>query len=204
MGHDEGFGRWPTPAGLFEAVDGRLDAILSAKRAAHSRRTAQFAAEICERRGIDPERGRAAGIAHDMCKELPRDEQRALAALYPEEIVASPVIAEKILHGPAAAVVLARDYGVCDEGLLEAVAFHTVGRVGMGELAVAVYCADKLEPGRECYDETFRRECLDLPLAGMLAAIIRNNVVWLESRGKAVAPETFVLYNSLADGDSPR
>jgi predicted HD superfamily hydrolase involved in NAD metabolism len=192
----------PSPDDLFAAIDARLDSILSPARAAHSRGTAGMAAEICGRQGLDPARGRAAGIAHDICKELPRSEQRELAALYPEAAATSSVMVEKALHGPAAAALLARDYGVRDEGILEAVAFHTIGRVGMGALAVAVYCADKLEPGREGVDDAFRADCLGLAPARMLAEVIRRNVDWLASRGKAVAPETLVLYNSLADGAS--
>jgi predicted HD superfamily hydrolase involved in NAD metabolism len=200
MGRAESGGRGPSPESLYGAIDARLDGLLSPARAAHSRRTAELAAEICGRNGIDPERGRAAGIAHDICKELPRAEQRALAASYPAAVATSSVLIEKALHGPAAAALLARDYGVRDELILEAVAFHTIGRAGMGALAVAVYCADKLEAGREGVEDAFRDECLDLPLKDMLAAVVRRNVEWIESRGKVVAPETLTLYNSLIDG----
>jgi predicted HD superfamily hydrolase involved in NAD metabolism len=200
MGRAEPGGRGPSPESLFGAIEARLGGLLSPARAEHSLRTAELAAEICGRGGIDPERGRAAGIAHDMCKELPVAEQRALAASYPAAAATSSVMIEKALHGPAAAALLARDYGVRDEGLLEAVAFHTIGRAGMGALAIAVYCADKLEGGRKGVGEAFRAECLRLPLKEMLAAVVRRNVEWIESRGKAVAPETLTLYNSLSDG----
>lgn len=188
------------PAELYALIDARLDSALSPARAAHSRRTAELAGRICERAGLDPWRGRAAGIAHDLCKELPREEQRALAASYPETVAVSALMAEKVLHGPAAAALLVRDYGALDEGILEAVAFHTIGRVGMGTLAAIVYCADKLEPGRPGVDAAFREGCIALPPLRMLAEVVRRGVGWLESRGKAVAPETLVLYNSLADG----
>jgi nicotinate-nucleotide adenylyltransferase len=193
----------PTPEELYDEIDLRLEKMLSPGRAGHSRRTADLAALICDRQGIDPARGRAAGIAHDICKELPRGEQRALAALYPQVVASSSLMADKVLHGPAAAALLARDYGVRDSGILEAVAFHTIGRVGMGPLAVAVYCADKLEPGREGVGDAFLESCLSLPPGRMLAAVIGRNLAWLESRGKAVAPETLLLYNSLADGVVP-
>ncbi len=175
--------------------------MLSPERAAHSRRTAELASEICAALGLDPERGRAAGLAHDMCKEMRGEEQGALAALYPEALACSPMMADKAMHGPAAAALLSRDYGVADEGLLEAVAFHTLGRKGMGPLAAALYCADKLEAGRKGVDEGFRRRCAGLPPDRMVAEVARHTIEWLRSRGKAVAPETVALYNSLSEGE---
>jgi predicted HD superfamily hydrolase involved in NAD metabolism len=200
MERDEGARREPSPAELCALIDARLDGALSPARAAHSRRTAELAGEICARAGLDPWRGRAAGLAHDLCKDMTRDEQRALAALYPEAVAVSSLMADKVLHGPAAAALLVRDYGTSDPGILEAVAFHTIGRVGMGTLAAAVYCADKLEPGRAGVDAAFREACVALPPPRMLVEVVRRGIGWLESRGKAVAPETLVLYNSLADG----
>ena len=53
----------------------------------------------------------------------------------------------KLLHGPAAAGRLARE-GVRDDGLLRAVAFHTLGHPDLDAAGVALYAADFLEPGR--------------------------------------------------------
>jgi len=189
---------------LFAIIDSELDGILSPQRAAHSRRTAELAAELCARFGIDPERGRAAGIAHDLCKELDRDVQRRLAAEYPGHPSFSAVMSDKALHGPAAAALLARDYRVEDEEILDAVAVHTLGRIGMTPLAAVVYCADKLEPGRDGMSPEFRESCLMLPLAELLREVVGHTIAYLESKGKNVAPETLILYNSLADGDPVR
>jgi HD superfamily phosphohydrolase YqeK len=100
-------------------LDQRLDSLISGERAAHSRRVALLAAELCAREGLDPLRGRAAGLAHDMCKEMPKKIQRELASAYPEALLGSDLtsalMADKVVHGPAAAALLSRDYGVDDE-----------------------------------------------------------------------------------------
>jgi predicted HD superfamily hydrolase involved in NAD metabolism len=198
-------------AELCAALDERLDELLSPARAAHSRRVAELTASICLREGLDPEKGRAAGLAHDLCKEMPKKAQRELAAAYAEaEAVgggvveapmhaaqASSLMADKIVHGPAAAALLARDYGVGDEELLEAIAIHTVGRPGMRGLSIALYCADKLEPGRERLDEEETRRCLGLGLEDMLLSVVEGVVGWMRSQGRAVAPETMILYSTL-------
>ena len=187
-------------AELCRALDGRLDGLVSPERAAHSRRVAELCESLCAREGIDPSRGRAAGLAHDMCKEMPRKAQRELASLYAASApldAASALMADKVMHGPAAAALLTRDYALTDEGILEAVAVHTVGRPGMGVLAALLYCADKLEPGRERPRDDFRRRCLKLPADEMLLAVVEGVVGWLRVQGKAVAPETSILYSTL-------
>jgi nicotinate-nucleotide adenylyltransferase len=136
-----------------------------------------------------------------MCKDMPKKAQRELASLYaasaPDADSASALMADKVMHGPAAAALLARDYALADEGILEAVAMHTVGRPGMGGLASLLYCADKLEPGRERPRDDFRRRCLALPADEMLLAVVEGVIGWMRAQGKAVAPETSILYSTL-------
>lgn len=182
---------------LAAELDSRLDAELSDSRARHSRGVAGLAAELCGRNGIDPERGRVAGLAHDLCKELPREEQRLLASKSPYFEGRAGALGDELLHGPAAAFLLARDYRLAERDILEAVAYHTVGRPGMGGLDIIVYCADKIEPGRAHVDDAFRQRCLALPPSSMLLAVMENTMAWLDSKGRAVAPETLLLYNSL-------
>lgn len=188
---------------LCALLDERLDTLLSRERAGHSRRVAETAAALCSREGIDPEKGRAVGLAHDMCKELPKRAQRELGALYTEAEPDSALMADKIVHGPAAAALLARDYAVTDRTMLEAIAVHTVGRSGMGGLAIALYCADKLEPGRDRLDEAFRARCLAMPLESMLLCVVEGVIGWMRSQGREVAPETLILYSSLVGEADP-
>jgi putative HD superfamily hydrolase of NAD metabolism len=187
-------------AELCPLLEVRLNTELSPERAGHCRRVAALASELCEREGLEPQKGRAAGLAHDLCKERPKAEQRALAALYPGAgDPSSALMADKVVHGPAAAALLSRDYGLDDEELLEAIAVHTVGRPGMGSFSTIVYCADKLEPGRERPGGEFRRRCLELPLDDMLREVVRGVIDWMRTQGKDVAPETLVLYSFLSE-----
>jgi nicotinate-nucleotide adenylyltransferase len=182
---------------LSRKLEARMGKILSAERISHSLRVAVLTAELCSREGIDPARGRVAGLAHDLCKEMPRKMQCELAAFYPGYTQGDAFMSDKVVHGPAAAVLLAREYAVADQELLEAIALHTVGKPGMSTLAAILYCADKLEPGRVRLSAEYRERCLSLPLDAMLLAVVEGCIGWMRSQGRDVAAETLILYSSL-------
>lgn len=189
-------------AELLAALESRLDRELSSRRAHHSRSVATLAEELCRLHGLDPLAGRLAGLAHDLAKELPREELEALAAAYAESGADKPDSAlfhAKVLHGPAAARILAQDYGVDDAALLEAVAYHTIGSPRVGPLAMILYIADKLEPGRRDVSEELRSRILGLPLRAAYAATVAALVDWLRSVGAEVAPETRGLLEALSE-----
>ena len=83
----------------------------------------------------------ALGHLHDVLRD---GDPAGLRAMVDDEFAELP---GKLLHGPAAAGRLARE-GVEDDGLLRAVAFHTLGHPGLDTAGVALYAADFLEPGR--------------------------------------------------------
>lgn len=199
------------PPDLVKELAGRVDSSLSPRRAAHSRGVADLAEQLCGLHGLDPRAGRVAGLAHDLCKELPQGEQQLLFDAWLEEDALAPLwvdahgsgyFSEQVLHGPAAAIVLRREYGVMDEAVLESVAWHTVGRAGMSTLAVLVYCADKMEPGRKHVDASFRERCLSLEPADMFLAIVEDSIGYLARKGWAIAPATMSLYNSLRNPEA--
>lgn len=186
-------------AGLVESIKKGVRKSLSKERRKHSKGCALFAAEACARAGLDPLKGLAAGWAHDLAKELPVDVQRDLARACPIEPPAVVFSADTLLHGPAAAALLQRDYGVQDREILEAVALHTIGRADMGTLAKIVWAADKMEEGRRHVDAAVRRSCITLPPDELLLAALKATIDWHRSKGRTVAPETLDLYNTLLE-----
>jgi predicted HD superfamily hydrolase involved in NAD metabolism len=186
---------------MIEDIDRRMDSMLSAPRALHSRRVALMSSMLCERHALDPRRGELSGLAHDLCKEMPRSEQNLLAGSFPgnrlEKGGVSSFITEHIPHGPAAAVWLMEEYELSDTEILEAIACHTVGNPNMSCLASILYCADKLEPGRREVSEDYRELCLSMSIPDMVASVCSHSMEWLRRTGRPIAPQTIVLYNSL-------
>lgn len=174
-----------------------LDGALDASRARHSREVATLAAILCSREGFDPERGRVAGLAHDLCRALPAAIQAELASACPVPNAAGLATQVRFAHGPAAATVLATEYACADPDILEAVAFHTLPRPDSGTLTRILYLADKNEPGREFLDPSEREFILSLPLAEAFRRSVEAVVQWIRAEGLPLAPETADLYDSV-------
>ena len=120
-----------------------LKARLSKKRYTHSLNVAHEAQRLAELYGEDPEKAYFAGLMHDVCKELPAEEQEELVrassfAVSKEELVTKPV-----WHGIAGAYFLQVRMGVTDPDVLNAVRYHTVGRAGMTRLEEIVTRLEK-------------------------------------------------------------
>lgn len=190
-------------------------------RIEHSRSVAATAETLCERFGLDPERGRLAGLAHDIAKDRPLPEQWAearAAASYPElafiaaavaRMEAEPAFADKIIHGPAAAAILGRNEslrsaGRSDEDILEAIACHSSAGIEMRPLAKIVFIADKIEPRRPYLTEADRHAAATLNLDDLLVHALRLSISWLRRNDRAIAQSTLDLYNALTKREAAK
>ena len=172
-----------------------LKARLSKKRYTHSLNVAHEAQRLAGLYGEDPEKAYFAGLMHDVCKELPAEEQEELVrassfAVSKEELVTKPV-----WHGIAGAYFLQVRMGVTDPDVLNAVRYHTVGRAGMTRLEEIVYLADLISEDRT-YDgvEQMRQLCLTSINAAMLEGI-RFSIETTLKKGGYLPPVTVEAYN---------
>lgn len=185
------------------AAAGRLAGLirerLSAERQRHSLAVARLCGILCRRHGADPGRGLLAGLGHDFARELPAKRILALSAMDGRPI--RPMERERpvLLHGRAGAVLLAREAGIDDPQVLEAVCDHTTGRPGMGLLSRLLYAADYLEPTRPFASEEFRREALGQNLDTMLLRVVEQVFEHLRREGIPSAPEGEAFYRELQE-----
>lgn len=172
-----------------------LKARLSKKRYTHSLNVAHEAQRLAELYGEDPEKAYFAGLMHDVCKELPAEEQEELVrasdlAVSKEELATKPV-----WHGIAGAYFLKVRMGVKDPDVLNAVRYHTIARAGMTRLEEIVYLADLISEDRT-YDgvEEMRQLCLTSINAAMLEGI-RFSIETTLKKGGYLPPATVDAYN---------
>jgi 2-amino-4-hydroxy-6-hydroxymethyldihydropteridine diphosphokinase len=102
-----------------------------------------------------------------------------------------------LLHGPAAATVLARE-GETRQNVLDAVRYHTVGSGNWDQVGKALYMADYLEPGRKFskQDRHFLATLVPTAFDGVFRQVVRARLEWSVREGNYIFPETVALWNS--------
>lgn len=174
---------WPHWA---EAVSSRV----TADRWGHVKRVALLAAQIAYAAGLDTRRAYAAGILHDLARDLSGEELLRLAPPECDLDRRWPLA----VHGRAARRAL-EALGFADQTVLDAVEDHVTGPRPGHAISACVYIADVSEPGRGVNDDIRALALHDLNAA--LERAIRSKVQYLSGRGTEIHPRTLELYRWL-------
>lgn len=183
---------------MYEEYQKRLRKVLSDKRFAHSLGVMETARALAEHYGEDAKRAALAGLLHDVAKELSIDESLLKCEAYGVKVDAYMARAPKTIHAPLGAAVLKNEWGITDEGVLHAVAVHTLGCAEMSLLDKIIYMADYIEPNRtfegvaELRAQAFRSldEAIMVGASWTLTEIIEN--------GRTIHPVSLKVYNEYA------
>lgn len=175
---------------LFEKIRLYAEQNLSCERYEHSVRVSETAALMCRLYGIDEQLGALAGIAHDICKEIPVDEILSLVKQDGLPVEGIEKAKPNLLHGRAAAVKIQSEFKIKDKNVIEAVANHTFGCPGLCDLGKILFVADKIEPGRPRSTDEYRERHFKMTLNEITLAVIDENIEYLARKGKTVAPVT--------------
>lgn len=172
---------------------------IKASRFEHSERVAQMCVLLCKHYGLDETKGYLAGIGHDMCKYLDEKEMLKTAARDGNPITEYEKSNFKLLHGRAAAVVMKEKFGIEDEEVLDAVANHVSGRVGLCDIGKVLFISDKAEPGRPQSTDEYRAELLKLSLNGIMYKVLTDNYNYIKTKGWEIFPDTQKMINYYMD-----
>ena len=132
----------------WEEIEKRLRESLQPKRYAHTLGVTYTACALAMCHGADMTAARVAGLLHDCAKCLPDEEKIRLVRDAGEEINEVEERYPGLLHAKAGAVLAARDHGIADPTILQAIRRHTTGAPDMSLLDKIVYVADYIEPHR--------------------------------------------------------
>jgi HD superfamily phosphohydrolase YqeK len=169
-------------------------AVVTAKRRKHIERVARLLEEWGDAMEVSaPEQGRwlRAAWMHDALKDAPPDVVRELAAPF-----AGP---PALWHGPAAARRAERE-GERDQGVLDAVRYHSLGFAGWDRVGRMLYLADFLETGRRHRDSKRAAQADRVPEDpdGALRAVARDRIAHGIRKGWPLLPETVAFWNAIA------
>ena len=173
-----------------------VESHLSPKLEAHCRAVAWQAEALARRWGASPDDAAVAGLLHDICRYLDRQEVLDLArkhGLTTDGVDDDSVV--PLLHARVAGAELAAR-GFSAE-VVEAVSRHTLGGPGMSLLDECVFVADGIAPGRtwKGVDEVRRRATESLDAAAL--DLVRRDLDRLGRQSRVPQREMLELYEEL-------
>ncbi len=115
---------------LYSKLDAYVKAHVDDYRYKHTQGVVKAAEKYALKYGADVKKAKLAAVFHDACKGQGKGLE----------------------HGRAAAKIIQEEFGVTDPDIVNAIANHTVGRVGMGIYEKVIKLADLLEENRTYED----------------------------------------------------
>lgn len=180
-----------------------LKSCLDAERFEHTLGVAEMCVQLAERYGVDKDKAYWAGLLHDCAKCLSNDELLQIIKENAEVLGINECeyLNPKTFHAPAGVIVAKTRYAIEDTEILDAIRWHTLGRVGMSLFEKIVYLADKIEHRTR---PEFCRKPVELLLEekGIDYAILETYKATIKSlvdRELCICHQTIDVYNNLLE-----
>ena len=183
---------------LLKEIDEDAQKMLSEKRYIHCKNVMKRAVELAKIYGIDENKAMLAGFAHDIAKEMPKDEMFKYIEEHNIKIDEFERKNPGLLHGKIAAVFCKEKYGFTED-MQKALEYHTTGEPDMDDLAKIVFIADKTEVGRKNNDWEKIREKEKEGLDALLLYVIDESICYVIKKGKQIRVDTILTRNYLLE-----
>lgn len=180
----------------FEQIKNEVEKVLSPKRFNHSMGVAKRAVELAKIYGEDEEKARIIGIAHDIAKEMQKEE----AILYVKE---NGIIFDEIeerepslWHSKIGADVAIKKFGFT-KSMAQAIVYHTTGNVNMSTMDKIIYLADKTEENRDYIDLEKAKEISNKNLDEGVLYVAKVAIEYSLKKQSLIHPDTINLINKI-------
>ncbi|MHA6484805.1 bis(5'-nucleosyl)-tetraphosphatase (symmetrical) YqeK [Paenibacillus sp. strain BS8-2] len=176
----------------------RVRSEMPERRWIHTEGVMATAIILANRYGEDPERAELAAILHDVAKYWAVDRQGEIIRVngLPQEVLGYD---KELWHAPVGAWVAEHEFGVTDDGVLDAIRYHTSGRRSMTMLDKVVWLADYIEPGRDFPGVDDIRALAEQSLDRAILAGLDGTIGFLIAKGKRIYPLTLEARNGLIE-----
>jgi predicted HD superfamily hydrolase involved in NAD metabolism len=171
---------------------------LTDHRYQHTLGVMETAIALARQYGGDEQKAELAAIFHDYAKFRPKEEMKEIIANqgFPMDLLH---FYSDLWHAPAGTYLVEKEAGIKDREVLDAIRYHTSGRLGMTLLEKIIYLADYIEPGRHFPGVEEVREMAKENLDKALIMAIKNTIIFLLKKNQTVYPDTFYTYNDLIE-----
>lgn len=170
---------------------------LTEERYLHSIGTAECAYELAEKFGEDKDRAYLCGLIHDCAKCFANEELKNKICDC-TDLCDGELINPKTYHAPAGAILAKEVFKICDEEILSATRWHTLGKKEMTNFEKIIFLADKIEA--KTRPEELRKPILEALEKGLDQALLicyGNTIKSLVDRNLKICIQTIDIYNNL-------
>lgn len=165
------------------------------KRYEHTLGVAYTAACLAFIYDEDPLRAELAGVLHDCAKCYSGEELISLCGKAGINLSQEEIDSPQVIHAKYGSFIAKKEYGITDQGILDAICFHTTGRPDMTVLEKIIFTADYIEPlrsGLPDLDELRKLAFSDLDEC--VFRILSQSVDYLSEKGAGIVPDTLKAY----------
>ena len=164
----------------------------------HSCAVAERAKKLAEIWGADPQKAFVAGMVHDICKDIPKEEQ--LKYITEDGIISDGVLLSNpsLWHSAARSIYLPQ-VGIDDPEILSAVRYHTSARANMTLLEEIIYMADLTSADRVYDDVDYVRRLCEESLHKATLYALAYIVGDLARQNRPISRDTWEAYNYYLD-----
>lgn len=179
-----------------EEIEQKLQKKQNPHRYAHTVGVRYTSICLAMRYGEDLTKASYAGLLHDCAKHMPGEKLLLKCEKYGLPVSESEARNPFLLHGRVGAWLAEHSYGITDQEILDAIAYHTTGRPKMTLLEKIVFTADYIEPGRDQapnLDALRKLAFTDIDQA--VCEILKQTLDYLRDQGGEIDPATEVTYS---------
>lgn len=164
---------------MFEELQNELKIEIGEKLYRHSIGTMEEAEKLAFVYGFDKTKAKIAGLLHDCGKRRCKDNLK---------------------HAKKSSELAMIEFGVKDEDIINAIMYHTTGRVNMTLLEKIIFIADKIEPNRnyEGVEEIRKKAYTNLDEA--IIKSLENTIEYVKNRNLILDMESVNTLNYLKEG----
>lgn len=187
---------------LINKINEDIKKELSEKRYNHSVGVMKKVEELAKIYGADVEKAKIVGLAHDIGKELSREEKLKYVENNNIEIDKIEEINIGLLHAKIGAYICKKRYGF-DEEMQDAIKYHTTGNENMNLLAKIIFVADKIEENRK-YENKDKMRTLEEArklakedLDKVMLYLIDESLIYTIQKKELIHPDSIAVRNKL-------
>lgn len=188
-----------------DCIKKTLKESLSEERYNHTLGTANCALKLAKKYGLDEKKAYLAGLLHDCAKCKSNDELLKIIKQELKNIDEGELQNYKTLHAPVGEYFARTMYNIDDSEILNAIRYHTIGRVNMSLFEKIIFLADKIEENTrdkkyseeiwQILDKNKGETGLDMALFRCFSETIKS----LVNRELKICKTTIDVYNELLD-----